>query len=626
MKKIKTLQDMEQFFTLINNALDNQKTKVLVCAGTGCVAGGSLGIYQKLRELTEKRGILADLELYQEKKGVGIKKSGCFGFCEGGPLVKVLPHDYLYLGVTEEDCEEIAQTTLIEGKPVERLLYKRDGVICPAQNDIPFYKIQSRLVLGNCGQIDAESIEEYLALGGYRGLAKCILEMSPEQVCREILDSNLRGRGGGGFPAGRKWTQVLAQKSGTKYVICNGDEGDPGAFMDRSIMEGNPHLVLEGMIIAGYASQSNEGYIYVRAEYPLAVQRLKKAIEQAGEYGFLGDDIFGSGFKFNIKISQGAGAFVCGEGSAMTASMEGKRGNPRVKPPRTVEQGLWAKPTLLNNVETFANVPYIIQNGSKWFKSIGSEKSPGTKVFALTGNVRHTGLIEVPMGTTFREVVFEIGGGIPAGKKFKAVQIGGPSGGCLTGEHLDLPLDFDSLAGVGAMIGSGGLVVMDEDTCLVEIARYFQEFCYRESCGQCAPCRLGTKQMLEILTRITQGEGRLSDLDLLEELSEGVAQGSLCGLGETAPNPVLTTLRYFREEYEAHIHERRCPALSCKALITYRINPDKCKRCSKCVQACPVGAIRGARKEIHMIDGAICAKCGACLTACPDVFGAVECY
>jgi NADH-quinone oxidoreductase subunit F len=624
--KIKSMSDYNRLSGLCTRALDNQKIKVLVSADTGGVAVGALEIYHQLKELIEEQGLLADLDLSRQKTGIGIKKSGCFGCFEGGPLVKILPHDYLYLEVKKEDCAEIVQTTLIEGKPIERLMFKRDGVLCAAQDEIPYYKKQLKLVLENCGKIDPESIEEYIVRGGYRGLAKCIYEMAPEQICREVLDSNLRGRGGGGFPTGRKWTQVLAQKSEIKYVVCNGDEGDPGAFMDRCIMEGDPHLVIEGMAIAGYATRSAEGYIYVRAEYPLAVQRLKIAIEQAGRYGFLGEDIMGSGFNFNIKIVRGAGAFVCGEGSAMTASMEGRRGNPRVKPPRTVEQGFRTKPTLLNNVETFANIPLIIKQGSAWFKAIGPEKSPGTKVFALAGNVRDTGLIEVPMGTTLGEVVFEIGGGIPAGKKFKAVQIGGPSGGCLTGEHLDLPLDFDSLAGVGAMIGSGGLVVMDEDTCMVEIARYFQEFCYRESCGQCAPCRLGTKQMLEILTRMTQGEGRLSDLDLLEELSEGVAQGSLCGLGETAPNPVLTTLRYFREEYEAHIHKRRCPARSCKALITYRINPEKCKSCSKCVQSCPVGAISGARKEIHVIDGVSCIKCGACLIACPDAFGAVECY
>lgn len=624
--KIKSMSDYNRLSGLCARALDNQKIKVLVSADTGGVAVGALEIYHQLKELIEEQGLLADLDLSRQKTGIGIKKSGCFGCFEGGPLVKILPHDYLYLEVKKEDCAEIVQTTLIEGKPIERLMFKRDGVLCAAQDEIPYYKKQLKLVLENCGKIDPESIEEYIVRGGYRGLAKCIYEMVPEQICREVLDSNLRGRGGGGFPTGRKWTQVLAQKSEIKYVVCNGDEGDPGAFMDRCIMEGDPHLVIEGMAIAGYATRSAEGYIYVRAEYPLAVQRLKIAIEQAGRYGFLGEDIMGSGFNFNIKIVRGAGAFVCGEGSAMTASMEGRRGNPRVKPPRTVEQGFRTKPTLLNNVETFANIPLIIKQGSAWFKAIGPEKSPGTKVFALAGNVRDTGLIEVPMGTTLGEVVFEIGGGIPAGKKFKAVQIGGPSGGCLTGEHLDLPLDFDSLAGVGAMIGSGGLVVMDEDTCMVEIARYFQEFCYRESCGQCAPCRLGTKQMLEILTRMTQGEGRLSDLDLLEELSEGVAQGSLCGLGETAPNPVLTTLRYFREEYEAHIHKRRCPARSCKALITYRINPEKCKSCSKCVQSCPVGAISGARKEIHVIDGVSCIKCGACLIACPDAFGAVECY
>jgi len=624
--KIRSLPELDSFSDLCAKALDNQRVKVLVSADTAGVAVGAIEIYHRLRELLEERGLWLDLALDQEKTGIGIKKCGCFGSFEGGPLVRVLPQDYLYLKVGLEDCEDIVQTTLIEGKPIDRLMHNQDGTICATLNMIPFYRKQTKLVLGNCGQIDAESLEEYVARGGYRGLAKCLDKMSPEQICQEILNSNLRGRGGGGFPTGRKWVQVLAQKSPVKYVVCNGDEGDPGAFMDRCIMEGDPHLVIEGMIIAGYATRSAEGYIYVRAEYPLAVQRLYRAIEQAREYGLLGEDILGYGFNFDIKISQGAGAFVCGEGSAMTASMEGKRGHPRVKPPRTVEQGLWAKPTLLNNVETFANVPLIINRGSEWFKSVGTANSPGTKVFALAGNIKDPGLIEVPMGTTLGEVVFDLGGGIPDGKKFKAVQIGGPSGGCLTDEHLALPLDFDSLAAVGAMIGSGGLVVMDEDTCMVEIARYFMEFCFRESCGQCGPCRLGTRQMLEILTRLTQGKGKLSDLDLLEELSEGVAQGSLCGLGETAPNPVLTTLRYFRHEYEAHIRERRCPALRCKALIRYRINPEKCKCCSKCLKVCPVGAIKGARKEIHVLDGDRCTKCGACLKACPDAFSAVECY
>jgi NADH-quinone oxidoreductase subunit F len=477
------------------------------------------------------------------------------------------------------------------------------------------------MVLEHCGHIDAESIGEYLGKGGYQALAKA-LRMTPEEICKVISDSNLRGRGGGGYPAGRKWTQVLAQKSPVKYVVSNGDEGDPGAFMDRSIMEGDPHRMLEGMIIAGYATGSTEGYIYVRAEYPLAVERLRIAIEQAREYGLLGTNILDSGFNFDIHINQGAGAFVCGEGSALTASIEGGRGMPRVKPPRTVEAGLWAKPTVLNNVETFANVPLIILNGSDWYKSIGPEKSPGTKAFALTGNVNNTGLIEVPMGTTLREIIFEIGGGIKNNKKFKAVQIGGPSGGCLTEEHLDLPLDFDSLKKVGAMIGSGGLVVMDEDTCMVEVARFFMNFTQNESCGKCVPCREGTKRMLQILEDIVAGKGTVEDLDLLMDIADTVGNTSLCGLGKTASNPVVSTLQYFKDEYLAHVVEKKCPAKTCQALRTITIKASLCKGCSKCSRVCPVGAIKGKIKEPFTIDTGVCIKCGACLDSCP--FSAIE--
>ncbi|MBZ4647612.1 MAG: NADH:ubiquinone oxidoreductase, NADH-binding (51 kD) subunit, partial [Clostridia bacterium] len=547
---------------------------------------------------------------------------GCHGFCEMGPLVRIEPYGYLYLKVTLEDCEEIIEKTLIKGEPVERLMYRWEGRTYAAQEEIPFYKKQTRLVLEHCGHIDAESIREYIAKGGYKALSKCLFEMTPEQICKVVSDSNLRGRGGGGYPAGKKWSQVLAQNSAIKYVVCNGDEGDPGAFMDRSIMEGDPHRMIEGMIIAGVATGSSEGYIYVRAEYPLAVERLKVAIDQAREYGLLGENILDSGFNFDIHINQGAGAFVCGEGSALTASIEGERGMPRVKPPRTVEAGLWGKPTVLNNVETFANVPQIIINGSEWYKSIGPEKSPGTKAFAITGNVNNTGLIEVPMGTTLREVIFEIGGGIKNNKKFKAVQIGGPSGGCLTEEHLDLPLDFDSLKKVGAMIGSGGLVVMDEDTCMVEVARFFMNFTQNESCGKCVPCREGTKRMLEILERIVGGKGTVEDLDLLLDLADTISKTALCGLGKTAAGPVVSTLKYFRDEYIAHVVDKKCPSKTCQALRSIEINKALCKGCGKCTRVCPVNAIEGKIKEPYSIDQKKCIKCGACLQSCP--FSAIE--
>ncbi|MDK2810041.1 MAG: NADH-quinone oxidoreductase subunit [Petroclostridium sp.] len=620
--KIRTLQQLEEFSQLFSEALERQQKKVLVCAGTGCVAGGSIAIYNRIKEMVEDRGLLVEVDLSEEKQGIGVKKSGCHGFCEMGPLVRIEPYGYLYLKVTLEDCEEIIEKTLIKGEPVERLMYRWEGRTYAAQEEIPFYKKQTRLVLEHCGHIDAESIREYIAKGGYKALSKCLFEMTPEQICKVVSDSNLRGRGGGGYPAGKKWSQVLAQNSAIKYVVCNGDEGDPGAFMDRSIMEGDPHRMIEGMIIAGVATGSSEGYIYVRAEYPLAVERLKVAIDQAREYGLLGENILDSGFNFDIHINQGAGAFVCGEGSALTASIEGERGMPRVKPPRTVEAGLWGKPTVLNNVETFANVPQIIINGSEWYKSIGPEKSPGTKAFAITGNVNNTGLIEVPMGTTLREVIFEIGGGIKNNKKFKAVQIGGPSGGCLTEEHLDLPLDFDSLKKVGAMIGSGGLVVMDEDTCMVEVARFFMNFTQNESCGKCVPCREGTKRMLEILERIVGGKGTVEDLDLLLDLADTISKTALCGLGKTAAGPVVSTLKYFRDEYITHVVDKKCPSKTCQALRSIEINKALCKGCGKCTRVCPVNAIEGKIKEPYSIDQKKCIKCGACLQSCP--FSAIE--
>jgi len=620
--KINDLEELRAFSAKSSQALDKQKKKVLVCAGTGCVAGGSIEIFDRIRQLIDEQGLLVDLELDYEDEGIGVKKSGCHGFCEMGPLVRIEPENYLYLKVQLEDCEEIVEKTLLRDEPVERLMYSYENRIYKAQEDIPFYHKQTRMVLKNCGSINAESFAEYVAKGGYEALSKVLFEMEPQEVCKSIIDSNLRGRGGGGYPAGRKWAQVLKQDSTVKYVVCNGDEGDPGAFMDRSIMEGDPHGVIEGMLIAGFATKSTAGYIYVRAEYPLAVERLRIAIEAARKHGLLGENILNSGFSFDININKGAGAFVCGEGSALTASIEGERGMPRVKPPRTVEKGLWEKPTVLNNVETFANVPLVINNGSAWYKSIGPENSPGTKAFAITGNVNNTGLIEVPMGTTLREVIFDIGGGIQNGKKFKAVQIGGPSGGCLTEEHLDLPLDFDSLKKVGAMIGSGGLVVMDEDTCMVEVARFFMNFTQNESCGKCVPCREGTKRMLEILERIVNGKGELEDIDLLEELADTISTTSLCGLGKSAASPVVSTLKYFRNEYIEHVVEKKCSTHTCKALGQIVIEVEKCKGCSKCARVCPVQAIEGKIKEPFKINKAKCIKCGACLGTCP--FGAIK--
>jgi len=601
------------------NSLEKEKKKILICAGTGCVAGGSLDIYDELIRLMKEKGIDCEVSLEKEPHDdtIGIKKSGCHGFCEMGPLVKIEPVGYLYIKVKVEDCEEIIDKTIINDECVERLAYTKNGKVYTKQDEIPFYKKQTRLALEHCGQIDATSIEEYLAIDGYSAFEKILFDMDSDEVIKEIEESNLRGRGGGGFPAGRKWSQVKRQKEETKFIVCNGDEGDPGAFMDRSIMEGDPHRMLEGMMIAGAACGAQKGYIYVRAEYPLAVSRLSNAIEQAKKYGILGNNILGSDFSFDIQINKGAGAFVCGEGSALTASIEGKRGMPRVKPPRTVEQGLFGKPTVLNNVETFANVPIVISKGAEWYKSIGPENSPGTKAFALTGNIENTGLIEVPMGTTLREVIFDIGGGIRDGKKFKAVQIGGPSGGCLISEHLDLPLDFDSLKKAGAMIGSGGLVVMDEDTCMVEVARFFMNFTKNEYCGKCVPCREGTKRMLEILEGIVAGNGKLEDIDLLLELADTISATALCGLGKTAPSPVVSTIKNFREEYITHIVDKKCPSKTCQKLKTIFIDPDMCKGCSKCSKICPVSAISGKIKEPFTIDKNKCIKCGACVETCP---------
>ena len=598
---------------------------VLICAGTGCIAGGAMKIYENIKTECEKRDLPVYVGLKHEgeaEHSLHVKMSGCHGFCEMGPLVHIEPMGIMYIHVKPEDCHEILEKTVLGGEIIDRLVYHLDGVAYPRQEDIPFYKLQHRVVLENCGTSDAQDIEEYVAKGGYAGFEKALFEMTDEEICKTIIDSGLRGRGGGGFPAGRKWDGARKQKNDKKYVVCNGDEGDPGAFMDRSIMEGNPHSVIEGMMIAGRAVGSDEGYIYVRAEYPLAVERLRIAIRKAEELGLLGDNILGTDFSFRLHVNTGAGAFVCGEGSALTASIEGNRGMPRVKPPRTIEQGLWAKPTVLNNVETFANVPLIINNGVEWYHGIGTPNSPGTKAFALTGNVVNTGLIEVPMGTTIKEVVFDIGGGIRDGKKFKAVQIGGPSGGATTAsyKHLNLPLDFDSLKKIGAMIGSGGLVVMDEDTCMVETARFFMEFTQKESCGKCVPCREGTKRMLEILNRIVNNEGTLEDLDMLEELADTITNTALCGLGQSACKPVQSTLKYFRHEYLAHVVDHNCPICN-KEKPHPTIDAEKCKGCTKCARNCPMDAINGAVKQVHTIDPEKCINCGACLSNCP--FGAI---
>ncbi len=620
MLKIDNRETLNQVRDQAKNTIADSKCRVLICAGTGCLAGGSEQIYERICELVAENPnveVHFGPEIAHGDGEIGVKKSGCHGFCEMGPLMRIEPMGILYTKVSVDDCEEIFEKTIKNGELISRLIYQQDGQEYPKQEEIPFYKRQTRLVLENCGQIDAEHMEEAIAHDGYQALAKVLFEMTPEEVIQEITESNLRGRGGGGFQAGYKWSQVARQQEKIRYVVCNGDEGDPGAFMDRSIMEGDPHKMIEGMMIAAYAVGAQEGYIYVRAEYPLAISRLKLAIEQAEAAGLLGEHIMGTDFSFKLHINRGAGAFVCGEGSALTASIEGNRGMPRVKPPRTVEQGLFAKPTVLNNVETFANVPLIINRGAAWYKTIGTESSPGTKAFALTGTVKNTGLIEVPMGTTLREVIFDIGGGIKGDGEFKAVQIGGPSGGCLVSANLEASLDFDSLKKMGAMIGSGGLVVMDNHTCMVEVARFFMNFTQNESCGKCVPCREGTKRMLEILERIVAGNGTLEDLDLLEELAKMITDTALCGLGKSAAQPVMSTLRVFRDEYEEHVLEKKCRSGNCTALRNFVINPELCKGCSKCARNCPVGAISGKIKEPFTIDSTKCIKCGACEGACP---------
>lgn len=593
--------------------IKEQGYRVLVCGGTGCVANGSEKVMQKFRDLGANVSTLSDYDK------LTVIPTGCHGFCEQGVLV-ILPDQHTaYVKVKVEDVEEIFNSHIVGGKPVERLLYVDPATKQSVQKpeEINFYAKQTRTALRNCGHINAESIDEAIAVGAYEALAKVLKEEDQEAVIKTIEDSGLRGRGGGGFPTGRKWRSVYQHRGGKSYVICNGDEGDPGAFMDRSVMEGDPHKLLEGMAVAAYAIGADEGYIYVRAEYPLAIKRLRKAIADAEERHYLGKNIMGTDFSFEIHIKEGAGAFVCGESSALIASIEGERGMPRPKNIHMAECGLFKRPTLLNNVETFANVPLIITKGAEWFSAMGTETSKGTKTFALTGEVNNTGLIEVPMDTTLRQIVFDLGGGIRNGKKFKAVQIGGPSGGCLTEEHLDMAMDYDQLTKVGAMVGSGGLVVMNEDTCIVEVARFFMSFTQHESCGKCTPCREGTKQMLHILEKIVHGEGTMEDLDTLEELGKVIKEGSLCGLGKSAPNPVLSTLKYFKDEYIAHIKDKKCPAGVCKALKTYTIDEEKCKGCTKCARNCPVGAIEGKVKEAHKIDQSKCIKCGACAANCP---------
>ena len=596
--------------------------RILVCSGTGCIATGSNNIHALFEKLVKETPgvelVFAPCGGHHEEKAVGVKMTGCQGFCELGPLVRIQKGDKViqYVKVQPEDCEDIVAKSVLGDEIIERLLYKKNDQPYVSPDEIPFIAKQTRIVLENCGKFDAESLDEYIAAGGFKALEKAITELGRDGVIDEIDKSGLRGRGGGGFPAGKKWKQVARQKETVRYVVCNGDEGDPGAFMDGSVMEGDPFKLIEGMMIAGYAVKADHGYIYVRAEYPMSVARLRNAIAQLEERGLLGDNILGTDFNFRLHINKGAGAFVCGEGSALTASIEGNRGMPRTKPPRTVEKGLWEKPTVLNNVETYANVPKIILEGADWFKSIGTAGSPGCKTFSLTGAIENTGLIEVPMGSTLRQIIFDIGGGLKNGAEFKAVQIGGPSGGCLTEKHLDEPLDFDSVKKFNAIVGSGGMVVMGQDTCMVEVARFFMSFTQRESCGKCTPCREGTKRMLEILERIVNGQGKLEDLDTLEELAKMIQTMALCGLGKSAPLPVLSTLSTFRDEYVEHIVDKKCRAKQCTALRRYVINPAFCKGCSKCARNCPVNAISGIVKQPYTIDADKCIKCGACKDNC----------
>ena len=595
------------------------RSHVLICGGTGCTSSGSPALREALTKELEANGLSEEIKVVQ---------TGCFGLCALGPIMIVYPEGTFYSRVTIDDIPEIVGEHLLKGRIVDRLVYNEQAHgsenedVEASLSNTAFYKKQKRVALRNCGVINPEKIDEYIAMDGYFALAKVLFEMTPDDVIQTVLDSGLRGRGGGGFPTGRKWMFAKASKSDKKYVVCNADEGDPGAFMDRSVLEGDPHAVLEAMAIAGYAIGADEGYIYVRAEYPIAVKRLQIAIEQAREYGMLGKGIFGTDFNFDIQIRLGAGAFVCGEETALLTSIEGNRGEPRPRPPFPAVKGLFGQPTIINNVETYANICQIILKGADWFASMGTEKSKGTKVFALGGKIKNTGLVEIPMGTTLREIVEEIGGGVPNGKKFKAAQTGGPSGGCIPASLIDTPIDYDNLIAIGSMMGSGGMIIMDEDTCMVDMAKFFLEFTVDESCGKCAPCRIGTVRMLEILNKITSGNGEMEDLDRLEELATYIKSASLCGLGQTAPNPVLSTLRNFRDEYVAHIKDKKCPAGVCKKLLSYTIDPDKCKGCTLCARTCPAGAIVGKVKEVHVIDTAKCVKCGACIEKCK--FGAIS--
>ncbi len=618
MARLNSAEELEKFRQKILSGKDPKTPCISICAGAGCLASGASEVIAAFKAEIEKQGLKTDV--------VDTKETGCPGFCERGPIVVIYPEEICYLQVTPEDVPDIISQTIKEKKVVDRLLYvdPATGEKAIHESDIPFYKNQKRNLIGNNIHIDPKNIDDYLALGGYSALVKVLSGMTAEQVVEEVKKSNLRGRGGGGFPAGRKWEGSRNAPDEPKYVIVNADEGDPGAFMDRALLEGNPHSILEGLIIGGYAIGSHEGYIYVRQEYPLAVENVNIAIQQAEAYGFIGQNILGSGFDFTITVHQGAGAFVCGESTALMTALEGRVGEPRPKYIRSNIKGLWERPSVLNNVETWANVPLIINKGADWFTQFGTDGSKGTKIFSLVGKITNTGLVEVPMGITLKDIIYQIGGGIPGGKRFKAVQTGGPSGGCLPEELLDLEVGFDELTKAGSMMGSGGMIVMDEDTCMVDVARYFINFLTDESCGKCVPCREGLRQMHKILTNITEGKGKAGDIELLEQLSETAKEASLCALGTSAPNPFLSTLRYFRDEYEAHINDKRCPALSCKELIAYHIDPEKCQACMICKRKCPVEAVDGGKKKIHIIDQEKCTKCGTCFEVCPAHISAVQ--